>query len=415
MDLKHHFNTQAIQERLNRLRIAREWYINGPPKPEHPLIYSVYTPSENESLPKDWEYIQHNFADIPVGCMRLHAKNDKPIAKIRFATGLKSTPNQYNAPIIRVMQKIGIEIDIIPLPDPGNQTGYEEDYKRILHEALVTNPLPSIYNNDRIPHMTILHSTSGTAALANMLDNGFEYLSSPEHCAGVFAIGTHISSPFRKNPALRAVYKAFCCYYNDRAFGEAGIDKTLFNLHRKIQTGLKTIRKASLDLARMHKLYKIDKSKGYQISKEDQDLSRALISPENTKTTHGQVHAAVLYGEGLLNDFKIRSTIENVPKSEIPICFIGGKSDFVSDNDKARQIAEILGAESYIFDAEHQPLLQSKKAVRFIVNAMQNMIDDWQPKQLMRNSIHIPSVTKGGREYYIWSAYEDPMTLNKLT
>ncbi|MGH1375851.1 MAG: hypothetical protein ACRBCK_05825 [Alphaproteobacteria bacterium] len=377
MGLSSCFNAQDIKHRMS-------WLFKGPVIPQEPLSYNLSCPVSN-NIPDHWEFIDYAPADIHVGCIRAHAKGD-PKSKITFITGFKSNPSDYNTPQVRALQRAGIEIDIIPLPDPGTQIGYLQDNKKIVHALLQSNPPPGGFK-EGIPNYIFGHSLGGRAFISNMLDNDFSD-TIEENYAGAVLIAPHFSSPYRSSPILNRFYNAYCRMFSEKSYGEAPLDWTF--------SAVESVKKALANNGTSESVY--------------QDRSRITSSPittENTATTHGQILYSNIEGENL--EQRIRD--EGVPDSakDFPLIMIGGSKDFVSCKNYISNVAEHFDAKFYEFDTYHNPFLESKKARDLILTAMKDMTDDWHRINIPQSCTLISEPHNGHHSQVTASEYEDPM------
>lgn len=377
MGLSSAFNVQDFKYRMN-------WLLNGPVIPEAPLNYHTSCPVPN-SIPDHWEFIDYAPTDIHVGCIRARAHGDVK-AKITFVSGFKSNPADYNTPQVRALQRAGIEIDIIPLPDPGTQIGYLQDNKKIVHALLTDNP-PRDNFKPGVPNYIFGHSLGGRAFIANMLDDDFseEIL---DNYAGAVLIAPHFSSPYRSSPLLNSFYNVYCRMFSERSYGEAPLDWSFSAVER--------IKKLLNKKKQSESVY--------------QDRSRVTNSPittENTATTHGQILYSNIEGEVL--ERRIRE--EGVPDAakEFPLIMIGGSKDFVSCKNYIKSVADNFEAKFYEFDTYHNPFLESKKARDLILTAMKEMTDDWHRINIPQSRILIHETHNGHHSQVTASEFEDPM------
>lgn len=319
-------------------------------------IYLLSRP-EPEDIPRNWEFIDYAPAGIDVGCYRAHARGE-PRAKITLFSGLKADMETYNTQQIRALQKIGVEIDIILLPDPGPQIGYLKDNKDIVREALIDNPPPDGQKQD-IPHFIFGHSLGGRAFVANMLDEEFAEKVEETYSLAVL-IAPHFSSPYRSKPVLNALYTSYCKIFADKSYGEAPLD-WVFSATEKFKAMLKR------------------DNKNGALREDFQERTRATYSPittQNTATTHGQILYSNQKGEELWE--KIQD--QGVPEATIrfPTIMLGGSKDFVSCKNYIRNVADAFGADFHEFDTYHHPFLESRSAQRLILKAMKEITDNWE-------------------------------------
>lgn len=326
------------------------------PSKSEDLQYKTFKP-DPEDLPPNWEFYDYKAAGIDVGCIRAHAKGE-PKSKITLISGFKANIKTYNTPQIRALQKIGIEIDIILLPDPGKKIGYLQDNKEIAKQVLTHNPPPDSVRSN-IPHFIFGHSLGGRAFIANMRDEEFaqEIL---ENYTGAVLIAPHFSSPYRSRPLVNAIYSSYCKMFAEKSYGDAPLDWTM---------------------SAANKFKEMIKSGGKDETRGEvyQQRSRATYSPittDNTATTHGQI----LYSNQEGEDLWQRIQDKGVPDAakEFPMIMMGGSKDFVSCQNYIRNVAEAFDAEFYEFDTYHHPFLESKRARKLILNLMQKTTDNWQ-------------------------------------
>lgn len=329
----------------------------GPLVPDTPVIYRSPQPSI-DAVPKNWEFIDYTPAGIEVGCLRAPARGGEPKAKITLFSGLKADVETYDTPQIRALQKIGIEVDLILLPDPGTQIGYLDDNKNIIKDTLVDNPPPGS-QHPNIPHFIFGHSLGGRAFVANMLDEEFAKEIEENYALAVL-IAPHFSSPYRSKPVLNAIYTSYCKLFADKSYGEAPLDWA-FSATEKIKSKLQRGRK--------------DKS----LREDFQQKTRATHSPittENTATTHGQILYSNMEGEKLWGRIQEDGVPETAKK--FPTIMLGGSRDFVSSKNYIENVAKAFNADFHEFDTYHHPFLESKSARKLIVKAMKEITDNWE-------------------------------------
>lgn len=325
--------------------------------PTEPLNYLTSCPAP-QMLPDHWEYIDFAPAGIYTGCVRAHAYGGEPQSKITFISGFKSNVIDYNTPQLRALQRAGVEIDIIPLPDPGTEVGYLHDNKAIVREVLAGRTLEGGLKPD-IPNYIFGHSLGGRAFIANMLHDDFaeEVVS---NYAGAVLIAPHFSSPYRSKPLLNAFYTGYCKVFSDKSYGEAPLDWTW----SAIDTVKEKLQKSGLM-----------KSNTAHVFEEKSKVTHSPITRENTATTHGQILYSNIEGEIL--ERRIRE--EGVPDAakEFPMVMIGGSKDFVSCKNYIKKVADEFDARFCEFDTYHNPFLESKEARQLIMAAMKEMTDNW--------------------------------------
>jgi alpha-beta hydrolase superfamily lysophospholipase len=319
--------------------------------PDQPIIYlSPKAPDEN--FPKDWGFIEYApTGNTNIVCYRAYSRGD-PIAKIILFSGFKSDMETYDNLRIRAFQRMGIEIDIILLPDPDKQLGYLQDNKEIVYQSLINQPPPGCLIPS-IPHFVFAHSLSGRAFLENMLDEDFAH-NITRNYTGAVLIAPHFSSPFRSNLLLDILYSNYCKIYSDRTYGEAPLDG-LFSA----ADAFKRLTKAN------------DKRNGHSTRFQ---TNKETITSDNTTTTHGQILHSNREGEKTWK-FITEKGVSELAKA-FPMIMLGGSKDFVSSSKYIEKIAEVFAAPFHKFRTCHQPFLESREAralvLRFIRETMSN-------------------------------------------
>ncbi len=297
--------------------------------------------------------------------VRANSTKDEVQTKITYFLGFKSRAKEYNTPQVRALQRLGCEIDFIPLPDPGKQIGYLQDYKKIVRDTLM-NKEKMRNNNSKTPHFVFGHSLGGRAIVANMLHNDFaEHMRN--NYAGSILISPHISSPYKSKPLVNAVYSTYCRLFHDVSYPNAPLDK-LF-------------------------------AKG-NCSSKSRDKTLPLNSDENA-ITHGQI----AYSNRETLDLMGRIEKHNVSKhaSLFPLLMIGGINDFVSSKDEVELLADTFDAKFMEFDAGHNAFITSREARTEIWNTIFKWGEDWLNVKTPDRYAHI----EGNQITY--SPLEDPM------
>lgn len=244
------------------------------------------------------------------------------------------------------------------LPDPGKQTGYLGDNKKIVKDTLVDNPPPDS-QHPNIPHFIFGHSLGGRAFVANMLDEDFAKVIEEDYALAVL-IAPHFSSPYREKPVLNALFTSYCKLYADKSYGEAPLDWA-FSATEKIKNMLG-----------------IDGRKK-SLRENFQQKTRATYSPittQNTATTYGQILYSNNEGEKLWD----RIQEDGVPEAakKFPTIMLGGSRDFVSSRNYIENVAKAFNADFHEFDTYHHPFLESNAARKLIIGAMKDITDNWE-------------------------------------
>lgn len=317
-------------------------------------IYMLRRP-QPEDVPQNWEFIDYKVGDIDVGCYRAHAEGE-PQSKITLFSGFKADMETYNTPQIRTLQRLGIEVDIILLPDPGPHIGYLHDNKEIVRQALTEMPPPEGLK-EGIPNFIFGHSLGGRAFIANMLDEDFAQ-EIHDNYAGAVLIAPHFSSPYRSTPVLNALYNSYCKIFAKQAYGEAPLD-WVFPATEKVRNFFSTGGKGELR----------------DDFEEKSKLTASPITPQNTATTHGQILYSNQEGEKLWE--KIQKNGAPDAAKDFPIVMLGGSKDFVSSKNHIMGVAKEFDADFYEFDTYHHPFLESKEARKAILLMMRVMTHDW--------------------------------------
>ncbi len=321
-----------------------------------PLIYLLSRP-EPSDIPKNWEYIDYNPTGIEIGCYRAHAYSNRPLSKITLISGFKADMEDYDTPQLRALQRSGIEIDIILLPDPGPQIGYLRDNKEIVRELLTSTP-PSGGLKLGIPNFIFGHSLGGRAFIANMLDEDFAKEINNNY-AGAVLIAPHFSSPYRSTPVLNTIYNTYCTIFSNKSYGEAPLDWVL-SATEKFRNMIKT--GGNKDCLR----------------EDYQEKSKVTVSPittQNTATTHGQILYSNIQGEKLWR--KIQENGAPKAARDLPMVMLGGSKDFVSSKNHIIDVARQFDAAFFEFDSYHNPFLESREAQKLIIKAMRQMTNNW--------------------------------------
>ncbi|PCJ96601.1 MAG: hypothetical protein COA45_10850 [Zetaproteobacteria bacterium] len=342
-------------------------------------------------LPDSWEFIDYAPADIHTGLVRAHAHGE-PRSKITFISGFKANAIDYNTPQLRALQRVGIEIDIIILPDPGKGLGYLEDNKRIVAAVLKDDPPPSGLKPG-IPNHIFGHSLGGRAFVANMLDKDFAQ-NILKNYAGSVLIAPHFSSPYRSKPVLNAVYSTYCRLFSEKAYGDAPLDWTLSAMESLKQNFRKAINKGSTKR---------------EIYEERTKAVGSIPEAETTATTHGQILYSNIQGERL----RQRIMDDGVPDAAkaFPMIMIGGSKDFVSCKNYIESVAKEFSAVFYEFDTYHNPFLESRDARTLILDAMRDMSNHWRNINIRGENTIIHTQTNGHCAQITGSAFEDPMAI----
>lgn len=347
-----------------------------------------YTPVtlHDKDLPRNWEKIQYTPLGFDVGCIRAHAKGS-PQSKVTFITGFKADLDIYNAPHIHALQRSGVEIDIIPLPDPGMQTGFLKDYKKIIRSVLKDSPIDQNERTNNIPHFIFAHSIGARGVLSNGLDESFaKHLN--EKYAGAVLIGTHIVSPYREKQLTSFLYNSYCQKYSDKLYGQAPLDW----IH-PIPGLIKKAFHSAID----------------KIQKAPVDDFFEDVNQYNSGITHGQVFYSNSEGESLLN--RMRNSDIPLSIQKFPILLLAGTKDFVSSVDSIREISKIYNAKFYEFDCFHHPFFEHNDARNIIKDFTVDVGERWNRLNIRgyghfindHVGVHTAQVTA--------SPFEDPMTL----
>ncbi len=312
---------------------------------------------EASDIPRNWEYVDYETAGINIGCYRAHAYKNNPRSKITLISGFKADMETYDTPQLRALQRSGVEIDIILLPDPGPQIGYLHDNKEIVKELLTCNP-PEDGLKLGIPNFIFGHSLGGRAFIANMLDEEFAREINDNY-AGAVLIAPHFSSPYRSTPVLNTIYNTYCKMFSEKSYGEAPLDWVL-SATEKFRNMIKTGGK------------KEGLREDYQ---EKTMITHSPITAQNTATTHGQILYSNIEGEKLWRKIQEHGAPEVA--REFPMVMLGGSKDFVSSKNHIIDVAREFDAAFYEFDTYHNPFLESKEAQKLIIKAMQQMTNNW--------------------------------------
>lgn len=363
------------------------WLMNGPVLSDDPVHYQVSCPASH-TIPDHWEFLDYAPAGIQTGCIRAHAEGGPPESKITFITGFKPDILMYNNPQIRALQRSGVEVDILPLPDPGNQIGYLQDNKKIVRKLLGESPPPGGIK-EGIPNYIFAHSLGGRATLANMLDEDFADHINRNYAGGIF-IAPHTTSPYRES-AISGLYNFYCKLYFDRTYGEAPFDR-LYEYKDQIAD----------KFAQVVESFK---------SKKNEPLIEAAkkvhnpITSENTVITHGQI----LYSnnEGEILDRRIEKDGVPLAAQEFPMAFLAGSRDFVSSKHSIKRNAHHFNARYHEFDCYHHPFFESRDARHIILETLKHMTDNWQNLQLPENRIILFEHKNGAQ--VTSNEFEDPM------
>ena len=319
------------------------------------LIYLLARPDPDD-VPRNWEFIDYKLNEIEVACYRAHTHGE-PKSKITLFSGFKAEMDTYDTPQVRMLQRLGIELDIVLLPDPGPQIGYLHDNKDIVRQALTESPPPGGIKPG-IPNFIFGHSLGGRAIIANMMDDEFaEHVK--ENYAGGVLIAPHFSSPYRSKPILNAIYTSYCKLFSKKSYGEAPLDWMLSATERfkdMIKSG------GSAQSPR-------------EDFEEKTKVTHSPITTQNTATTHGQILYSNREGEKLWDDIQKFGVPEAA--REFPMVMLGGSKDFVSSKNHIKSVAEAFDAEFYEFDTYHHPFLESKAARALILKSMQDMTEGW--------------------------------------
>ena len=263
----------------------------------------------------------------------------------------------YDTHQVRALQRSGVEIDIILLPNPGPQIGYLHDNKEIVRDLLTNNP-PSDGLKLGIPNFIFGHSLGGRAFIANMLNEEFaEEIN--DNYAGAVLISPHFSSPYRSTPVLNTIYNTYCRMFSEKSYGEAPLDWVM-SATEKFRNMIKTGGKEEC------------------LREDYQEKSKATISPittQNTATTHGQILYSNIEGERLWE--KIQRNGAPEASCDFPMVMLGGSKDFVSSKNHIIDVAREFDAAFYEFDSYHNPFLESKEAQTLIMTAMRQMTNNW--------------------------------------
>lgn len=284
----------------------------------------------------------------------------------------------FDQPRVRALQKFGIEIDIIILPDPGKKVGYLHDNKRVVADTLVHNPPPGAFRAG-VPHFILGHSLGGRAVLSNMLDEDFAARVKRDY-DGFIGIAPHFTSPYRSRILTSGLFAAYCKMFPDRSYGEAPLDW----MKPAAEQFSETVR---VQYAKLRRLALDNKAKEHRPT-----------TPDNTHITYGQIHYSNIEGE-LLHK---RITESGVPPSalDFPMIFLGGAKDFVSSPHYVESIARSYGADYYEFDAYHHPLLESRDARGLTISAMRIGSENWKHAlPISFAAFHKPTRTIEASEY----------------
>lgn len=340
-------------------------------------------------LPESWEFMNYAPAGIQTGLVRAHAHGDVR-SKITFVTGFKANVVDYNTPQLRALQRVGIEIDIIALPDPGKEIGYLQDNRRIV-AAIFNDDKPPGGLKPGIPNYIFGHSLGGRAFVANMLEDDFSKNILDDY-AGAVLIAPHFSSPYRSQTILNAVYSTYCKLFSEKAYGDAPLDWTL--------PAFESLKNKFQEISNINPIKRdIYEAKSKVVNK--------AFESEAMSTTHGQILYSNIYGERL----RKRMIDNGVPDTakEFPMIMLGGSKDFVSCNNYIKDVAEDFSAKFYEFDTYHNPFLESKEARQLILRAMKDMSDHWRNLNVPGGNTLLHPQTNGNHSQITSSSFEDPM------
>ncbi|MGH1378914.1 MAG: hypothetical protein ACRBB3_08845 [Alphaproteobacteria bacterium] len=340
-------------------------------------------------LPDSWEFFNYDPAGIQTGLVRAHAHGEAQ-SKITFVTGFKSNVVDYNTPQLRALQRVGVEIDIISLPDPGAEIGYLQDNRKVV-AAIFNDDMPQGGLKMGVPNFIFAHSLGGRAFVANMLEDDFSN-NILDNYAGAVLIAPHFSSPYRSQPTLNAVYSTYCKLFSEKAYGDAPLDwmlpafESLKNKFQKISNGT------------------FDKR---EIFEEKSKVVNKAFDSEALSTTHGQILYSNIYGERL----RKRILDDGVPDAakDFPMIMLGGSKDFVSCKNYIKDVAKDFSAQFHEFDTYHNPFLESKEARQLILSAMREMSDHWRKLNVPGGNIMLHPQTNGHHSQITSSSFEDPM------
>lgn len=369
------FNQQNTQSRQDK---PSPDYQTSCPLPDH--------------LPDSWEFINYAPAGIQTGLVRAHAHGELR-SKITFISGFKANAIDYNTPQLRALQRVGVDIDIIILPDPGKSLGYLEDNKRIVAAVLKNNPPPGGLKMG-IPNHIFGHSLGGRAIVQNMLDKEFaEYVL--ENYAGAVLDAPHFSSPYRSNSVLNAVHSMYCRLFSEKVVGKHPLDwarSTMESLEHNFQ---KAINK---DFTKR------------DFYKEKAKAVGSILGSKTTEITHGQILHSNIHGERLYQHI-IDDGVPGAAK-KFPMIMMGGSKDFVSCSSYIKSVAECFSAVFYEFDTKHNVFLQSRDARKLVLETMRSMSNNWCNINIPGENTIIHLQTNGHCAQVTGSMFEDPMIIS---
>lgn len=354
ISLTKRFNTQNLTRRLKIL-------FNGPSLDERPNVYCARKPDKNE-IPDHWEYKDFHPAGIPTGIVRANSAHDEVRTKITYFLGFKARAKDYNTPQVRALQRMGCEIDFVPLPDPGKQTGYLQDYKKIVRDTLLSSN-QGTEQAHKIPHFIFGHSLGGRAIIANMLHEDFaEHVR--DNFAGIILVSPHIASPYKSKPLVNALYSTYCRIFHDVSYPNAPFDRFFAGNTKK------------------------------------EGKNTPLVQDENA-ITHGQIDYSNRETRDLMGKIERHHISEHA--SLFPMLMIGGTQDFVSSKEEISIIAETFDADFLEFDVGHNAFISSKDARTAIWNTVTQWGEDWLRVHAPDRFAHIED------NQVTYSPLEDPM------
>ncbi len=350
MSITGKFNASELLRRLSWITSEDENL------PHDPVTYDNLVHIDPDTLPPNWELIDYDPAGIQTNCIRARALNDDPTHKVTFFSGFKANMDVFDQPRVRALQRFGVEIDIIILPDPGKNVGYLHDNKAVVADTLVHNPPPGAFR-EGIPHFIFGHSLGGRAVLSNMLDDDFAEQVADNY-DGFIGIAPHFTSPYRSKMLTSGLFAAYCKMFPDRTYGEAPLDW----MKPAVEQFSETIRDGYAKVLRR--------------ARENKAKEYSPTTTGNTRITYGQIHYSNIEGENLHR----RITEGGVPDAayDFPMIFMGGKHDFVAAPEYIESMALVYGADYYEFDAYHHPLLESREARSLAIGAMRIGSDNWE-------------------------------------
>ncbi len=245
-----------------------------------------------------------------------------PVAELHFIKGFKSNPILYAALIDELIQS-NINVILVSLPDPLDETHFFEDYEKIAKAVYVEGALDKISPNNP-PLIAANHSTGGFLLTKLLMDESNAQKIHDRYEGIVFA-SPFYGSLYHRHRIFAPISHLYSRLVSDKAIGTTWLERQFYKA--------------------------------------------ATLEPDDDEKSFAN-HRQALYMDGPTRDLMQDIHYDGFPEiaRKIPSVFLIGRNDKVSYNVLTNEVAEKLQSNVYLLDGGHSQVRKTPQGREFLID-----------------------------------------------